>query len=67
MAKIVLAAVGNGGVHKPSVPAAMLDGTKPTRAAWFLKENMLPPIYWKGMLKGKEWMAKPAQLKVAAE
>jgi hypothetical protein len=28
-------------------------------AAWLLKEQMLPPIYWKAMLRGKEWMAKP--------
>ncbi|MBY5933958.1 TIGR01244 family phosphatase [Tateyamaria omphalii] len=65
--KIVLAEFGYGGVLKPSFPAAMLDGTKPTRLAWFLKERMLPPIYWKAMLKGKEWMAKPEKLKVAAE
>jgi len=38
-----------------------------TRAAWFLKEKMLPPIYWKAMLRGKEWMAKPDPLKVSAE
>jgi sulfide:quinone oxidoreductase len=36
------------------------------RAAWLLKEKMLPPIYWKAMLKGKEWMAKPEKVKVAA-
>jgi sulfide:quinone oxidoreductase len=24
-----------------------------------LKEQMLPPIYWKAMLTGREWMAKP--------
>lgn len=65
--KIVLAEFGYGGVLKPSFPAALLDGTKPTRAAWFLKEKMLPPIYWKGMLRGKEWMAKPEPLKTTAE
>jgi sulfide:quinone oxidoreductase len=27
-----------------------------------LKERILPPIYWKAMLKGKEWMAKPQVL-----
>jgi sulfide:quinone oxidoreductase len=27
--------------------------------SWLLKERMLPPIYWKAMLRGKEWMAKP--------
>ncbi|WP_278924365.1 bifunctional protein tyrosine phosphatase family protein/NAD(P)/FAD-dependent oxidoreductase [Pseudophaeobacter profundi] len=65
--KIVLAEFGYGGVLKPSFPSLLLDGTKPSRAAWFLKEKLLPPIYWKAMLKGKEWMAKPEKLKVAAE
>lgn len=65
--KIVLAEFGYGGALKPSFPAFLLDGTKPTRAAWFLKETLLPPVYWKAMLKGKEWMAKPEKLSVAAE
>ncbi|MCK0150078.1 bifunctional protein tyrosine phosphatase family protein/NAD(P)/FAD-dependent oxidoreductase [Marivita sp. S6314] len=65
--KIVLAEFGYGGVLKPSFPSFLLDGTKPSRAAWFLKETLLPPIYWKAMLKGKEWMAKPEKIKVAAE
>ncbi len=65
--KIVLAEFGYGGALQPSFPSFLLDGTKPSRAAWFLKETLLPPIYWKAMLKGKEWMAKPEKLKVAAE
>ncbi|MDJ0993756.1 MAG: TIGR01244 family sulfur transferase [Dinoroseobacter sp.] len=65
--KIVLAEFGYGGALKPSFPSFLLDGTKPTRAAWFLKETLLPPVYWKAMLKGKEWMAKPEKLKIAAE
>ena len=65
--KIVVAEFGYGGRLKPSFPSFLIDGTKPSRAAWFLKEKMLPPIYWKAMLKGKEWMAKPERLKVAAE
>jgi sulfide:quinone oxidoreductase len=65
--KIVLAEFGYGGVLKPSFPSFIVDGTKPSRVAWFLKEKMLPPIYWKAMLKGKEWMAKPEPLKVAAK
>ncbi|MEQ6204516.1 TIGR01244 family sulfur transferase [Sulfitobacter sp. HNIBRBA2951] len=63
--KIVLAEFGYGGTMLPSFPKALVDGTKATRAAWFLKEKILPPIYWKGMLKGREWMAKPE--KIAAE
>ncbi|WP_300578663.1 FAD/NAD(P)-binding oxidoreductase [Phenylobacterium sp.] len=58
--KIVLAEFGYGGKLLPTFPTWMLDGTKPTRAAWFLKERMLPEIYWQGMLKGREWLAAPA-------
>ena len=65
--KIVLAEFGYGGTLKPSFPSFLIDGTKPSRVAWFLKETVLPPIYWKAMLRGREWMAKPEKLKVAAE
>lgn len=65
--KIVLAEFGYGGALKPSFPSFLIDGTKPSRAAWFLKEKLLPPIYWKAMLKGKEWLAKPEIIKVAAD
>ncbi|ODR99270.1 NAD(FAD)-dependent dehydrogenase [Methyloceanibacter methanicus] len=64
--KIVLAEFGYGGALKPSFPKFLIDGTKPSRAAWILKEKMLPPIYWWAMLKGKEWMAKPERLQVAS-
>ncbi len=62
--KIVLAEFGYGGTMLPSFPKFVIDGTKPSRAAWFLKEKMLPPVYWKGMLKGREWMAKPEKISV---
>lgn len=65
--KIVLAEFGYGGTLLPSFPKFVIDGTKPSRAAWFLKEKMLPPIYWRAMLRGKEWMARPETLSVAAE
>lgn len=65
--KIVLAEFGYGGVLKPSFPKWLIDGTRPTRAAWLLKERLLPPVYWKGMLRGHEWMAKPEKTKVSAE
>lgn len=65
--KIVLAEFGYGGALKPSFPSFVIDGTKPSRAAWFLKEKLLPPIYWQAMLKGKEWMAKPEEIKAGAE
>ncbi|WP_409561881.1 TIGR01244 family sulfur transferase [Hyphomicrobium sp. MC8b] len=57
--KIVLAEFTYGGKLSPSFPSALLDGRKPSRAAWLLKERILPPIYWQAMLKGREWMAKP--------
>jgi sulfide:quinone oxidoreductase len=57
--KIVLAEFGYGGKVIPSFPAWLIDGTKPSRAAWFLKANVLPSVYWDGMLKGREWMAHP--------
>ncbi len=60
--KIVLAEFGYGGALLPSFPKWLLDGTKPTRAAWLLKEQILPPVYWKAMLRGKEWLAKPEKI-----
>lgn len=62
--KIVLAEFGYGGTLKPSFPKWLVDGTKPTRMAWLLKERILPPVYWKAMLRGKEWMAKPEPVSV---
>ena len=63
--KIVLAEFGYGGTLLPSFPKAIIDGTQPSRLAWFLKEKMLPPVYWKAMLKGREWMAKPEKITVS--
>jgi sulfide:quinone oxidoreductase len=57
--KIVLAEFGYGGKLLPSFPGWLIDGTHPSRLAWLLKEQILPPVYWKAMLKGKEWMARP--------
>lgn len=57
--RIVLAEFGYGGKLLPSFPNWLLDGREPTRLAWFLKDLMLPPIYWHGMLKGREWLAGP--------
>lgn len=60
--KIVLAEFGYGGKLLPSFPNVLLDGRKPSRAAWWLKERILPPIYWHAMLKGREWLARPTVL-----
>ncbi|RDD61407.1 bifunctional protein tyrosine phosphatase family protein/NAD(P)/FAD-dependent oxidoreductase [Ferruginivarius sediminum] len=57
--KIVLAEFGYGGKLLPTFP---WDPTKPRRINWFLKEKMLPWIYWDLMLKGREWLAKPELL-----
>ncbi len=63
--KIVLAEFGYGGKLLPSFPTYLIDGTKPSRAAWLLKERILPPVYWKGMLRGHEWLAKPEKITAA--
>lgn len=60
--KVVLAEFGYGGKLLPSFPSWMLDGRKPTRAAWLMKERILPPLYWQGMLKGREWLAQPERV-----
>jgi len=57
--KIVLAEFAYGGKLDPSFPSWILDGTKPTWLAWFLKEKMLPDIYFNRMLRGDETLAKP--------
>lgn len=60
--KIVLAEFGYGGKLLSCFPSWMLDGTKRSRAAWSLKERMLPPICWQAILKGREWMAAPHKI-----
>ncbi len=60
--KIVLAEFGYGGKLLPSFPSWILNGKRPSRLAWLLKEQILPPVYWKAMLKGKEWMVKPEKV-----
>jgi len=57
--RIVLAEFTYGGKLAPSLPQWLINGTRPTRLAWLLKERILPPLYWEGMLKGREWLAKP--------
>ena len=63
--KIVLAEFGYGGKLLPSFPNWLLDGREPSRLAWFLKDRLLPPIYWRGMLKGREWLARPTLMDMA--
>ena len=42
--KIVLAEFTYGGKVAPSFPSWLIDGTRPSRLAWLLKERILPPL-----------------------
>ena len=57
--KIVLAEFLYGGKVAPSFPQWLINGKRPSRLAWLLKERILPPVYWYGMLQGREWMVEP--------
>jgi sulfide:quinone oxidoreductase len=41
------------------MPTWLIDGKRPSRLAWLLKARILPPVYWHGMLKGREWLVQP--------
>ncbi|MEK6735126.1 MAG: sulfur transferase domain-containing protein [Pseudomonadota bacterium] len=56
--KVILAEFGFGGKLLPTFP---LEPTVPRSINWFLKTTVFPWIYWNGMLKGKEWLARPGQ------
>jgi sulfide:quinone oxidoreductase len=56
--KIVLAEFLYAGKLAPSFPQWFINGKRPSRLAWLLKEKGLPFVYWTGMLKGREWMVK---------
>jgi sulfide:quinone oxidoreductase len=49
MGKVILAEFGYDGKLMPSFP---MDMTKERRSMWVLKKDVLPPMYWKGMLTG---------------
>ncbi len=57
--KVVLAEFGYGGVLQPTMPKWIIDGTKATGLAWFLKEKLMPTLYFDLMFRGYEWLAKP--------
>lgn len=63
--KVILAEFGYDGKLLPSFPEWLIDGTRPRKLSWLLKSEILPWVYWNGMLKGHEWMVKP-QVKTAA-
>lgn len=54
--KIVLAEFGYGGKLLPTLPTWLINGTKPSRLAWILKERFMPSIYYRLMLRGREWL-----------
>ena len=60
--KVVLAEFGYAGKLLPSFPAWLIDGTKPTLAAWIRKDRVPPSVYWNVMLKGHEWMVRTHRL-----
>ena len=57
--KIALTEFGYEGKLLPTFPKWLIDGTKPSRLAWWLKVKIMPAVYWRLMLKGREWLAKP--------
>ena len=57
--KVVLAEFGYGGALQPTFPRWLIETTKASRLAWFLKEKLMPALYFDLMLKGREWLAKP--------
>lgn len=57
--KVIFAEFGYGGKLLASLPKWLNDGTRATRLAWIIKTRLLPFVYWQGMLKGREWFAKP--------
>ncbi len=48
--KVILAEFGYDGKLMPSFP---MDMTKERRSMWILKKDLLPPMYWKGMMTGR--------------
>lgn len=48
--KVILAEFGYDGKLMPSFP---MDMTKERRSMWILKKDLLPSIYWQGMMKGR--------------
>jgi len=61
--KIALTEFGYNGKLLPTFPTWLIDGTKPSRIAWWLKVKLMPQVYWRLMLQGREWLAKPKPIK----
>jgi sulfide:quinone oxidoreductase len=54
--KVILAEFGFGGRLMPTFP---LKPSVPRKLYWFFKQTLFPWLYWEGMLKGREWLARP--------
>ncbi len=48
--QVILAEFGYDGKLMPSFP---MDMTKERKSMWILKKDLLPPMYWYGMMKGR--------------
>lgn len=57
--KIMLVEFDRGGTLLPGTPCLLRDAVTPTRLARWLMRRILPPVYWRDMLRGQEWLAKP--------
>ncbi|WP_417450630.1 TIGR01244 family sulfur transferase [Kordiimonas sp.] len=57
--RVVLAEFGYGGALQPTFPKWLVNPVKASGLAWFLKEKLMPALYFDLMLKGREWLAKP--------
>lgn len=60
--KIVLAEFEYGGKVKPTFPNFINKGLQATARAWWLKEKLLPTLYYDWMLRGDRTLAKPETL-----
>lgn len=56
--KVVLAEFGFGGKLLPTFP---LHPPVARRSSWYMKQLLMPWLYWNLMQKGIEWLAKPSR------
>jgi sulfide:quinone oxidoreductase len=56
--KVILAEFGFGGKLLPTFP---LHPPVARRSSWFMKQLLMPWLYWNLMQKGIEWLAKPSR------
>lgn len=57
--RVVMAEFTYGGKLAPSLPAWLMQGTRPTWVGWLLKKVFMPTLYFDFMLKGRELMVNP--------